>query len=148
MSNRAAPSRPWAEQWDPDDPGFWARGGRHVARRNLLLAAVCGHLGLSVRGMWPVIVLFLPAGGGAVPGPGPAEKFLLLVTPVVAGAALRPAAGRALARLGGRDRTAVTTAALALPGLAAVYVLQRPGAPLWLLLAAAAAAGAGDAAAA
>ncbi|MEH6379106.1 MFS transporter, partial [Streptomyces sp. KLMMK] len=87
MSNRAAPSRPWAEQWDADDPGFWARGGRHVARRNLLLAAVCGHLGLSVRGMWPVIVLFLPTGGGAVPGAGPGEKFLLLVTPVVAGAA-------------------------------------------------------------
>ncbi|GGX60495.1 MFS transporter [Streptomyces hiroshimensis] len=146
MSNRAAPSRPWAERWDADDPGFWARGGRYVARRNLLLAALCGHLGLSVRGMWPVIVLFLPAGSGAAPGPG--EKFLLLVTPVVAGAALRPAAARALARLGGRDHTAVTTAALALPGLAAVYALQRPGAPLWLLLAAAATAGAGDAAAA
>ncbi|WP_424890639.1 MFS transporter [Streptomyces sp. XH2] len=146
MTNPAAPLRPKAERWDAEDPGFWERGGRHVARRNLLLAALGGHVGTSVRSMWAVLVLFLPAGDGPAPGPG--GTSLLLVTPLVAGAVLRPVAERALGRLGGRDRTVVTTAALALPVLAAVYVLQQPGAPLWLLVAVAATAGAGDVAAA
>ncbi|MFF4215775.1 MFS transporter [Streptomyces nondiastaticus] len=146
MTNPAAPIRPAAERWDAEDPGFWERGGRHVARRNLLLAALGGHVGTSVRSMWAVLVLFLPTGHGPAFGPG--STSLLLVTPLVAGAVLRPVAERALGRLGGRDRTVVTTAALALPVLAAVYVLQRPGAPLWLLVAVAATAGAGDAAAA
>ncbi|MGW2598883.1 MFS transporter [Streptomyces klenkii] len=146
MTNPSAPLRPKAEQWDAEDPGFWERGGRHVARRNLLLAALGGHAGTSVRSMWAVLVLFLPAGDGPVTGPG--GTSLLLVTPLVAGAVLRPFAERALGRLGGRDRTVVTTAALALPVLAAVYVLQQPGTPLWLLAAVAATAGAGDVAAA
>ncbi|MFF7729217.1 MFS transporter [Streptomyces sp. NPDC008001] len=146
MTNPAVPLRPKAERWDAEDPGFWERGGRHVARRNLLLAALCGHAGASVRSMWAVLVLFLPAGNGTAAGRG--ATSLLLVTPLLAGAALRPVAERALRRLGGRDRTVVATAALALPVLAAVYMLQRPGAPLWLLVAVAATAGAGESAAA
>ncbi|MGK5549872.1 MFS transporter, partial [Streptomyces sp. URMC 127] len=146
MTNPAAPLRPEAERWDAEDPGFWERGGRHVARRNLLLAAAGGHVGTSVRSMWAVLVLFMPAGDGPAPGPG--GKSLLLVTPLVAGAVLRPVAERALGRLGGRDRTVAAVAALALPVLAAMCVLQRPGAPLWLLVVVAATAGAGDVAAA
>ncbi|ARZ67379.1 hypothetical protein SMD11_1718 [Streptomyces albireticuli] len=144
MTTRAAPSRPWTETWDPEDEDFWERGARHIARRNLSVAVLAGHLALSVWGMWSALVLFRSPGAGPAYGPGGA--FLLVAAPVAAGAALRCAGDRAPGRAdrpGGRDRVVLGTAALLLPALAAAWLVQRPGTPLWALLAVAATAGAG-----
>ncbi|MBB5123245.1 hypothetical protein [Streptomyces eurocidicus] len=147
MTTRAAPSRPWTESWDPEDEDFWERGGKHIARRNLTVTVLSGHLALSVWGMWSALLLFGSPGTGPAYGPGGA--FLLVAAPVAAGAALRWAGSRGrrapgpVDRPGGRARVVLGTAALLPPALAAAWLVQRPGTPLWTLLIVAATAGAG-----
>ncbi|MFE0042420.1 MFS transporter [Streptomyces albireticuli] len=152
MTTRTAPSRPWTETWDPEDEDFWERGARHIARRNLSVAVLCGHLALCVWGMWSALVLFRSPGTGPAHGPahglayGPGGTFLLVAAPVAAWAALRWAGSRASGRADrpdGRERIVLGTAALLLPVLTAAWLVQRPGTPLWVLVAVAAAAGAG-----
>ncbi|MCD9145498.1 hypothetical protein [Streptomyces albireticuli] len=121
MTTRTAPSRPWTETWDPEDEDFWERGARHIARRNLSVAVLCGHLALCVWGMWSALVLFRSPGTGPARVPahglayGPGGTFLLVASPVAAWAALRWAGSRASGRADrpdGRERVVLGTAAL------------------------------------
>ncbi|MFC5723600.1 MFS transporter [Streptomyces gamaensis] len=143
MTIEAVPSRPGSEPWEPEDPLFWERAGRHIARRNLLLSTAAEHLAFSVWGMWSVLVLFLSPGTGLPLTAG--GRFLLVGAPLLAGGLLRLPYARATARLGARDRTVLATALLLVPASAAVYAVQRPGTPLWALVLVAATAGVGGA---
>ncbi|HEU5160274.1 MAG TPA: nitrate/nitrite transporter [Streptosporangiaceae bacterium] len=128
----------WIDDWRPDDPDFWARGGARVARRNLVFSIFSEHIGFSVWTLWSVLVLFM----GPAYGIDPAGKFLLTAVPALVGSALRLPYTFAVARFGGRNWTIISASLLLLPcGLVAV-VLQ-PGVSYTTLLIAAAVGGVG-----
>ena len=60
----------WIDHWDPEDAGFWAGGGRAVARRNLGWSVLAEFLGFCVWALWSVVVPQLPAAGFALTLPG------------------------------------------------------------------------------
>ncbi|KOT33013.1 major facilitator transporter [Streptomyces caelestis] len=139
-SARAARGR-WIENWDPEDEEAWERGGKHVARRNLVLSVLAEHVGFSVWSMWSVLVLFMSPKIGLDFAPD--EKFLMVVVPTLVGALLRLPYSSAVTRFGGRNWTLFSSLVLLVPAAATVYFVQRPGTPLWVFLLIGAAAGAG-----
>ncbi|MET8982240.1 nitrate/nitrite transporter [Streptomyces sp. NPDC004539] len=131
----------WIKDWDPEDEDAWERGNARIARRNLLLSVFSEHLGFSIWSMWSVLVLFLSPDIGFSFTAG--EKFLLVAVPTLVGAVLRLPYSYAVTRFGGRDWTVFASLALFVPAGLALYVVQRPGTPLWVFLLVGATAGAG-----
>ncbi|SDC07802.1 MFS transporter, NNP family, nitrate/nitrite transporter [Actinokineospora iranica] len=127
--------------WDPEDEDAWNRGGRGIARRNLVLSILSEHVGFSVWTLWSVLVLFMSPKIGL--GFDPGQKFLLVATPTVVGALLRLPYGYAVTRFGGRNWTVFATAILLVPTLLAMHFVRQPGTPLWVFLTIAALAGVG-----
>ncbi|MGW8782447.1 MFS transporter [Streptomyces sp. NPDC055796] len=128
---RSAKGR-WIEDWDAEDEQYWERGGKRIALRNLYLSVVSEHIGFSIWSMWSVLVLFMTPGIGL--GFAPDEKFLLVVTPTLVGALLRPSYSYAVTRFGGRNWTVFASAILLVPAALTVVFIQRPGTPLWVFL--------------
>ncbi|MFI8102777.1 MFS transporter [Streptomyces sp. NPDC086023] len=131
----------WITEWDPEDPVFWERTGRRVARRNLWLSVLSEHIGFSVWSMWSVLVLFMSPEIGF--DFTKSEKFLLVITPTLVGAVLRLPYSSAVARFGGRNWTVFASGVLLVPAGLAAYFVQRPGTPLWVFLLVGALAGVG-----
>jgi NNP family nitrate/nitrite transporter-like MFS transporter len=126
-----APSRShWIEDWRPEDPDFWERTGKRVARRNLFFSVFSEHIGFSIWSLWSVLVLFLPE---PVFGIDPAGKFLLTTLPTALGALVRLPYTFAVARFGGRNWTIVSAALLLIPTVATAIVL-KPGVDYGTLL--------------
>jgi NNP family nitrate/nitrite transporter-like MFS transporter len=140
---RPRPGR-WIEDWRPDDPAFWAAGGRRVALRNLLVSVFTEHVGFSVWSLWSVFVLFLTPvyGISADPRTAAAEKFLLTALPTALGACVRLPYTVAVARFGGRNWTVVSALLLLVPTITTAVAL-RPGTGFATLLVLAALAGVG-----
>ncbi|WP_329383824.1 NarK/NasA family nitrate transporter [Streptomyces sp. NBC_01351] len=128
---RSAKGR-WIEDWDAEDEQYWERGGKRIARRNLYLSVASEHIGFSIWSMWSVLVLFMTPEIGL--GFAPDEKFLLVVTPTLVGALLRPSYSYAVTRFGGRNWTVFASAILLVPTVLTVVFIQRPGTPLWVFL--------------
>ncbi|MCX2927474.1 MFS transporter [Streptomyces sp. NEAU-W12] len=141
MASARAPRGRWMENWDPEDEEAWERGGKRVARRNLVLSVLAEHVGFSVWSMWSVLVLFMSPRIGLDFAPD--EKFLMVVVPTLVGALLRLPYSSAVTRFGGRNWTLFSSLVLLVPTAATVYFVQRPGTPLWVFLLIGAAAGAG-----
>ncbi|WP_073487189.1 MFS transporter [Streptoalloteichus hindustanus] len=130
----------WIERWEPEDPEFWRRTGRRVARRNLVLSVLTEHLGFNVWIVWSVVVVNLrPAGFDFTAD----QLFWLISAPNLVGAALRVPYTFAVPRFGGRVWTAVSAALLLVPCLLLVVAVRDPETPYWLFLLAAATAGVG-----
>lgn len=127
--------------WDPEDEAAWEAGGKRVARRNLLLSVLSEHVGFSVWSMWSVLVLFLSPRTGHDFSAG--QKFLLVLVPTLVGALLRLPYSYAVTRFGGRRWTVFASVVLFVPATLALYVVQRPGTPLWVFLLIGATAGVG-----
>ncbi|WP_306205730.1 nitrate/nitrite transporter [Actinoplanes sp. RD1] len=128
----------WIDDWRPEDPEFWARGGARVARRNLIFSIFSEHIGFSVWTLWSVLVLFL----GPAYGIDPAGKFLLTAVPALVGSVLRIPYTFAVARFGGRNWTIVSASLLLIPAGAAAFLIE-PGVSYGTLLVLAALAGVG-----
>ncbi|MFI6349554.1 nitrate/nitrite transporter [Streptomyces sp. NPDC050560] len=128
----------WIDEWDPEDPGFWARTGARVARRNLLFSVLSEHIGFSVWTLWSVLVLFM----GPEYGVDPAGKFALASVATLVGGVVRVPYTFAVARFGGRNWTVVSAGLLLLPTAAALAAM-RPGTPYGVLLLCAALSGLG-----
>ncbi|SMD25873.1 MFS transporter [Kibdelosporangium aridum] len=133
----------WVREWDPEDRPRWEHGGKRIARRNLIASICCEHIGFSVWSIWSILVLFMSPAIGL--GFGAGEKFLLVVTPTLVGALLRPAYSYAVVRFGGRSWTVFSTAILLVPTVLAMYFVSQPGTPFWVFLLIAALAGVGGA---
>ncbi|MFC7546810.1 MFS transporter [Plantactinospora sp. GCM10030261] len=130
----------WINHWEPEDERFWATTGHRVARRNLVWSIVVEHLGFSVWLLWSAVAVSLPAAGFRF---SVDQLFWLVALPNLVGAAMRVPYTLAVARFGGRNWTAVSSALLLLPiGLMAACVLN-PGTPYWMFAAAATTAGLG-----
>ncbi len=130
----------WIEDWRPEEPEFWARGGRAVARRNLLWSIVAEHLGFSVWLIWSVSAVFLVQTGFDLT---PQQLFLLVALPNLVGSMLRLPYTFAVPKFGGRNWTVASALLLLLPTLGFAYAVQRPGTPYWALCLIAATAGVG-----
>lgn len=131
----------WIDRWEPEDPAFWAAGGRAVARRNLITSIFVEHLGFSVWSLWSVLVLFMvPKAGFHVSA---SEKFMLVSLVTLVGAVLRIPYTIAVGRFGGRNWTVVSAAVLLVPLALAAWAMGAPAAPFWIFLLAAAVAGLG-----
>lgn len=141
ISQRPVRRTHWFPGWNPEDEQFWQRHGRKVARRNLIVSVFSEHIGFSIWSIWSVLVLFLsPEIGFPF---SPAQKFLLIVTPTLTGALLRLPYAIAVTRFGGRNWTVFSSAILLVPALLALFLVQRPGTPLWVFMIAGAVAGIG-----
>ncbi|MGA5343586.1 nitrate/nitrite transporter [Streptomyces griseoincarnatus] len=141
MAHTSARQDGWLIGWDPEDEDAWHKGGRRIARRNLVLSVLSEHVGFSVWTLWSVLVLFMSPEIGL--GFSPGEKFLLVATPTVVGSLLRLPYSYAVTRFGGRNWTVFATGILLVPTLLALYFVQRPGTPLWVFMAIGALAGVG-----
>ena len=128
----------WIDDWEPEDPAFWAAGGAAVARRNLIFSILSEHIGFSIWTMWSVLVLFL----GPKYGFKPEDKFLLTIVPALVGSVLRVPYSFAVATFGGRNWTVVSALLLLVPTIATLLVLE-PGGSLNTLLLVSALAGVG-----
>src|ERR671913_1024793 len=135
----AAPARPhWIDDWRPEDPVFWEATGKRIARRNLAFSIFSEHIGFSVWSLWSVFVLFL----GDDYGFTPAQRFLLTTVPTAVGALLRLPYTFAVAKVGGRNWTILSSLLLLVPCVLAGFVLE-PGMSFGTVLAVAAVAGVG-----
>jgi NNP family nitrate/nitrite transporter-like MFS transporter len=134
----------WIDDWQPENPSFWASGGAAVARRNLVVSIASEHIGFSVWSLWSVLVLFLTPkyGISSVATEAAAQKFLLTTVPTAIGAGIRLPYTLAVARFGGRNWTIVSALMLLVPTITAA-VLLRPGVSFGTLLIVAALAGVG-----
>ena len=130
--------RHWIDDWHPNDPAFWEGGGRRIALRNLVFSILSEHVGFAVWSLWSVFVLFL----GDDYGFTPAQKFLLTTAPTALGALLRLPYTFAVARVGGRNWTIVSSLLLLVPCVLAGLALH-PGVDFGTLLAVACVAGVG-----
>lgn len=131
----------WLAQWEPEDAGFWARAGRGLALRNLVLSVLAEHIGFSVWSLWSVLVLFLGPQNGFPFDAG--QKFLLVTIPTLVGGLLRLPYGRAVTRFGGRDWTVLSSLLLLVPTVLAAVLVHAPGTPFWVFLLVAGCAGVG-----
>jgi NNP family nitrate/nitrite transporter-like MFS transporter len=131
-----ASARPhWIDNWDPEDPKYWAEKGAPVARRNLIFSIFAEHIGFSIWTMWSTLILFLgpkygfnPNAPGSTAASVAADKFLLVSVPAAVGAALRLPYTFAVAKFGGRNWTIVSASLLLLPTVL-LALLLHPGHP-------------------
>ena len=130
----------WIDHWDPEDPVFWERTGKAVARRNLWLSVFAEFLGFGVWALWSIVVPQLGRAGFSLS----VDQMLWLVSvPSLVGATLRIPYTFAVPVFGGRNWTVISALLLLLPALALAFVVGRPDTPFGALLAVAALAGFG-----
>ncbi|MGW8566494.1 MFS transporter [Isoptericola sp. NPDC055881] len=137
--SRPRPGR-WIDDWRPEDPAFWAGGGRRVARRNLALSVFSEFLGFCVWAVWSIVVPQLPAAGFTFTTD---QLFWLIAVPSLVGATLRIPYTLAVPVFGGRNWTMVSATLLLIPTLALAFVVQRPETSFGVMLFVAALAGFG-----
>ena len=140
---QAAPHRRggrWIDDWNPEDPEFWAAGGARVARRNLVWSILAEHVGFSVWLLWSAVVVYLPQAGFAF---SVNQLFWLVALPNLVGATMRFPYTFAVPRFGGRNWTVVSALLLLVPLALLVLCVSNPATPYWAFLVAAATAGLG-----
>lgn len=117
--------------WRPEDPEFWQKGGRAVARRNLWVSTYCLLLSFAVWMVWSVVVARLPAIGFAF---STDQLFWLAALPGLSGATLRIFYAFLVPIFGGRLWTTLTTASLLIPAFGIGYAVQNPNTPYLIFL--------------
>lgn len=138
---------PWIDDWRPEDPEFWERTGRPIARRNLVFSIFAEHIGFSVWMLWSIVVVHMTAVGGH-PAPSgwalsPSQALCLVAVPSGVGALLRLPYTFAVPIFGGRNWTIISATLLVIPCLLLSWAVSHPGIPFVLLVVIAATAGVG-----
>src|SRR2546421_9186059 len=133
-------TKPWIEDWDPDDDSFWEQRGRAVARRNIAFSIFAEFLAFCVWVLWSVTAVSLNKAGFHF---STAQLFTLVAVPTLIGAMLRVPYTFAAARFGGRNWTTVSALPPLIPAGLLALMVSHPGTPCWALLLAAATAGFG-----
>jgi NNP family nitrate/nitrite transporter-like MFS transporter len=113
----------WIAHWNPDDPEFWARGGRVVALRNLIFSMPPLLLSFAVWLLWSVVVIELPRVGFQF---STGELFWLAAAPGLSGAAFRLLYSFVVPIFGGRNFTIFSTLTLLIPTLWMAVAVQNP----------------------
>jgi MFS transporter, NNP family, nitrate/nitrite transporter len=132
--------RPWIEEWNPDDEGFWESRGQVIARRNLVFSISAEFLGFAVWVLWSVVAAKLNDAGFHF---STGQLFTLAAVPALVGATVRFPYTFAVSRFGGRNWTMVSALLLLVPTSLLTVAVSHPGTPYWFFLLAAATAGFG-----
>jgi NNP family nitrate/nitrite transporter-like MFS transporter len=114
------------EDWRPEDPQFWNKTGRRIARRNLWISIPALLLAFAVWMVWSVVVAKLPAIGFDF---GEDQLFWLAALPALSGATLRIFYSFMVPIFGGRLWTTLSTASLLAPAIGIGYAVQDPTTP-------------------
>lgn len=130
----------WIDNWNPEDPVFWAAEGKAIARRNLRWSIYAEFLGFIIWQLWSIVVVLLPAAGFTL---STSESFWLISLPSLVGATLRFPYTFMVARFGGRNWTIISASLLLIPAVLLGFVVQDPNTPFWMLLVVAALGGFG-----
>src|SRR3954465_12620467 len=133
-------SKTWIEQWNPDDPTFWAKTGKKVAWRNLGWSILAENIGFSIWLVWSVVAARLKAVGFQYT---PDQLFQLVAIPGLVGALMRFPYTFAVPKFGGRNWTIVSAALLLIPTTLVAVLVTNPSTPFWLMALAAGTAGLG-----
>ncbi|MGY2003059.1 MFS transporter [Blastococcus sp. SYSU DS1024] len=103
----------WIDDYDPEDPRFWASPqGRPVARRNLAWSVLAENIGFSVWQMFSVATAVLASIGYGFTSD---QLFWLVATAGLVGAIMRVPYTFMPALVGGRNWTVVSAALLLVP---------------------------------
>jgi len=113
----------WIAHWNPDDPEFWARGGRAIALRNLIFSMPPLLLSFAVWLLWSVVVIELPRIGFQFTT---GQLFWLAAAPGLSGAAFRLLYSFVVPIFGGRNFTLFSTLTLLVPTLWMSLAVQNP----------------------
>ncbi|WP_214110026.1 MFS transporter [Acrocarpospora catenulata] len=133
-----AGTRGWIGDWHPDDPEFWDRTGRRVARRNLVFSIFAEHLGFTLWTVWSIVSVQLGAYKFSTD-----QLFWIVALPNLVGSALRIPYTFGPARFGGRNFTVVSALLLLVPAALLAVAVSDPATPYWMFLVIAATAGLG-----
>ncbi|WP_188575895.1 nitrate/nitrite transporter [Azorhizobium oxalatiphilum] len=117
--------------WRPEDPEFWTKTGRAIARRNLWLSIPALLLSFAIWQVWSVVVAKLPLVGFTFTTD---QLFWLAALPGISGATLRIFYSFMVPIFGGRLWTTLTTWSLIIPALGIGYAVQNPDTPYVVLL--------------
>ena len=109
--------------WDVEDANFWARTGRKIAFRNLVVSIPCLLLGFAVWLFWSIIIVQMGSLGFQF---STTELYTLPAVAGLAGATLRIPNSFMIAIGGGRNVIGVTTALMIIPTLGVGLALQDP----------------------
>lgn len=109
--------------WEPENPAFWEREGRAVARRNLWISIPALTLAFVMWQVWSVAVLNMPNIGFNYT---PNQLFWLAALPALSGATLRIFYSFMVPIFGGRKWTAISTASLLIPAVGIGFAVQDP----------------------
>ena len=109
--------------WDIEDPRFWERTGKAVARRNLWISIPALFLSFAVWMVWSVVVVRLPEIGFRYTTD---QLFWLAALPGLSGATLRIFYSFMVPIFGGRLWTALSTASLLVPAVGIGFAVQDP----------------------
>lgn len=130
----------WIDDWRPEEPDFWERTGRAVARRNLGWSILTEFLGFVVWQLWSIVVVMLPGHGFTL---STGQTFWLISVPSLVGATLRFPYTFMVGRFGGRNWTMVSGLLLLVPTTGLAFCVGRPDTPFGVLVVVAALAGVG-----
>ncbi|MGB0435753.1 MAG: NarK family nitrate/nitrite MFS transporter [Mycobacterium sp.] len=138
----------WIDDWRPEDPEFWAKTGKPVARRNLIFSIFAEHIGFSVWLLWSIVVVQMTAAADGTPAASgwaltTTQALWLVAVPSGVGAFLRLPYTFAVPVFGGRNWTVISALLLLIPCLGLAWVVSDPSISFGLLLAVAATAGFG-----
>jgi NNP family nitrate/nitrite transporter-like MFS transporter len=122
------------QNWQPENPEYWASKGRAIARRNLWISIPNLLLAFAVWMVWSVVVAKLPAVGFKFTTD---QLFWLAALPALSGATMRIAYGFMPPIFGGRLWTTLATWSLMIPAIGIGFAVQNPTTPyvIFLLLA-------------
>ncbi|NLU77033.1 NarK/NasA family nitrate transporter [Micromonospora sp. HNM0581] len=113
----------WIGHWAPEDPGFWLRTGRGVAKRNLIWSIFAEHIGFSVWLLWSIVVVRL---GDAGWGLTTSQALWLTAVPSGVGALLRLPYTFAVPIFGGRNWTVISALLLIVPCAGLAWAVEHP----------------------
>ncbi|KXF74828.1 MFS transporter [Paramesorhizobium deserti] len=119
------------DDWQPEDPTFWEKTGRRIARRNLWLSIPSLLLSFAIWMVWSVVVAKLPAVGFNFTTD---QLFWLAALPGLSGATLRIFYSFMVPIFGGRLWTTLATWSLMLPALGIGFAVQNPDTPYVVFL--------------
>jgi NNP family nitrate/nitrite transporter-like MFS transporter len=139
VETKSSSSR-WISNWEPENPVFWEKDGRRIARRNLIWSILAENIGFSVWLIWSVVAAKLNTVGFHYTTD---QLFQLVALPGLVGALVRFPYTFAVPRFGGRNWTIVSALLLLIPTVSLATLVTRPETPFWLMAIAAATAGLG-----
>jgi NNP family nitrate/nitrite transporter-like MFS transporter len=114
----------WIQEWDPENEEFWARTGKRIAWKNLLVSIPALHISFATWLLWSAIVVNLNnVGYNFTVG----ELFWLAAVPGLTGPTLRIPHSFFPSKVGGRVAHIVSVASLLIPTTWLFIALKDPG---------------------